>query len=345
MVTRRPWLRSTAPAFAGVAVLAALALVAGCGDTGDLTPLVPPTAERDPELPQMSLEVAGKTRAVHVETLGDPSNPPILFLHGSLSDFRALRIFRPLADRYHLVFWDQRGNGLSERITEPEYDREDIVEEIDQVRQRYAGERAATLIGHSFGAMYAALYASTYPERVDQLVLIEPGGLNSRIFNDTFADIINISLFDLGMNQMFWQNELLTPRTHEALDLRGLMVLLNGKQTRYHCDPEHPPHFPVWRPGGYVEYLRSKVLGGSIGFSTPTFDFDFAQGLEAFPRKVLFVAGTCSALGPDYQATHHLSLFRVAELASVPNTGHRLIVEAPDAVLDAVRGYLNAYDN
>jgi hypothetical protein len=38
---------------------------------------------------------------------------------------------RSLADRYHLVlFWDQRGNGLSERITESEYDRERIREGI-----------------------------------------------------------------------------------------------------------------------------------------------------------------------------------------------------------------------
>ncbi len=325
------------------AALLLFASALGCGDTGSLEELLPKTAERDPRLPRIELEVAGRTRSIHAETLGEESAPPILFLHGSLSDYRAFKVFRPLADRYYLVFWDQRGNGLSERITEAEYDRDSIVEEIDRVRRLYAGERPATLIGHSFGAMYAALYASTHPERVDQMVLIEPGGLNSRIFNETFDDIININLFDLGMNEAFWQNELLSPSSHEALDLRGLMVLLNGKQTHYHCDPEHPPHFPVWRPGGYVEYLRSRVLGGSIGFSAPSFDFDFARGLDNFPRRVLFVAGTCSALGPDYQARHHLPLFRDAELATIPNTGHRLIVEDPEAVLDALRGYLEAY--
>jgi proline iminopeptidase len=343
MVTRRPWfVGATLRAFA-FSVFTFAMFTVGCGDTGDLEGLVPPTAERDPKLPQIKLEVSGRTRSIHAEALGEPASPTILFLHGSLSDYRALRIFRSLADRYQLVFWDQRGNGLSERITESEYDRDSIVEEIDRVRRHYAGDRAATLVGHSFGAMYAALYASTYPERVDQMVLIEPGGLNSQIFNDTFEDIINISLFDLGMNEMFWQNELLSPSSHEALDLRGLMVLLNGRQTRYHCDPEHPPHLPVWRPGGYVEYLRSKVLGGSGGFAAPSFDFDFARGLDAFPQKVLFVAGSCGALGPDYQERHHLPLFQDAELVTIPNTGHRLIVEAPDAVLDAVRGYLDAY--
>lgn len=332
MVRRSQWSTATALVFA-----------LGCGDVSDAGALLPPTAERDAKLPQIQLQIADHTRAVHAETLGVPTNPPILFLHGSLADYRALRMFQPLAERYYLVFWDQRGNGLSERISESEYDRDAIVDEIDRVREHFAGDRSATLVGHSFGAMYAALYASRHPDRVDQLVLLEPGGLNSDIFNSTFDDIINISLFDLGMNEMFWQNELLTPNSHEALDLRGLMVLLNGKQTHYHCDPEHPPRFPVWRPGGYVEYLRSKVLGGSAGFSAPTFDFDFARGLDTFPRKVLFIAGTCSALGPGYQARYHLPLFSDAELVTVQDAGHRLFVEKPEAVLHALRGYLNGY--
>jgi proline iminopeptidase len=304
---------------------------------------VPPTADQDPALPQVELHISGRRRAVHLETFGDPAAPLLLVLHGSLGDFRALRPFQVLSDRYFVVLWDQRGNGLSERVNDDEYTWDSVVAEIDAVREMFAPGRSATLLGHSFGAMYAALYTSRLPERVDQLVLLEPGGLTGKIFSETYDSIINVDLFDPGMNEMFWQNELLTPSSHEAMDYRALMILLNGRLTNYYCDAEHPPHYPIWRPGAYVEYLRGLRMGAGGGLGTPRFDFDFSSGLDSFPRQVLIVAGTCSALGPEFQRRYHVPLFADAEVVTIPNSGHRMFVERFDAVLEAVRGYLLEY--
>jgi proline iminopeptidase len=324
------------------AALLSLALSA-CLSPTDPGSLVPPTADQDPALPQVALHVANRLRAVHRESYGDPSQPTLLFLHGSLGDFRALRPFQVLSDRYHVVFWDQRGNGLSERIGDDEYTWDSIVEEIQRIAELHSPNGKVTLVGHSFGAMYAALYASRRPDDVDQLVLLEPGGLNGTIFQATFSDIVNVDLLAPGMNEMFWQDDMLAASSHEVMDYRALMLLLNGKQTNYYCDPEHPPHLPVWRPGAYVEYLRGLRMGSGGGFSTPEFNFDFARSLDHFPRKVLFVAGTCSALGPDFQRRYNMPLFGSAELSIIQGAGHRLFVERFDAVLDALKAYLNEY--
>jgi proline iminopeptidase len=323
--------------------LACALLGVGCAAPSDVGALVPPTADQDPALPQARLEVAGRRRAIHLESFGDPAHPLLLVLHGSLGDFRAFRPFEVLSDRYFVVMWDQRGNGLSERIEEDEYDWDSVVEEIDRVRERFAPGAPATLLGHSFGAMYAALYTSRYPERVAQLALLEPGGLNGAIFTETYDSIINVDLFDEGMNEMFWQNELLSPSSHEAMDYRALMILLNGKQTNYFCDPDHPPHYPVWRPGAHVEYLRGLRMGAKAGFGSPSFEFDFAHGLDQFPRKVLILGGTCSALGADFQRRYHVPLFADAEVVTIQDTGHRLFVEQFEAVLVALHAYLAAY--
>lgn len=326
VIGRRSWL-----AMLGLALLGACYTPDGVGN------LVPPTADEDPRLPQVRLTVAGHTRAVHLETWGDPASPVLFLLHGAPGDFRAFLPLRALADRYFVVAWDQRGSGLSERISADEYTWDSVVEEIAVLKARYAPTRPISLLGHSFGGMYAALYASRRMADVDQLVLLEPGGLNGSIFADSYDATVNVDLLDPGMTQMFWQSETLRADTHRLADYRLLAMLQNGHQVNEYCDPDRPPPAVLWRAGAHVEYLRGVRMGA------PHFAFDFAVGLDRFPREVLFVAGTCGALGADFQRRSQVPLFAAARLVALPNVGHRMLVEAPEAVLVALRGYLRAY--
>jgi proline iminopeptidase len=323
------------------AALAAL-LMAGCGSVDDPGALVPPTAEQDPALPQVRLTVAGRARAVHLQTFGASDRPTLLFLHGSYGDFRAFLPFQVLADRYQVVLWDQRGAGLSERITEDEYTWDSVVEEIDAVKALTSPDRPVTLVGHSFGAMFAALYASRRPDQVDQLVLVEPGGLNGDLFQRSYDTLVNIDLLDPGLNAEFWQSETLSASSQAAMDYKAIQILQNGHMTRAYCDPDHPPRYPVWRPGAHLEYLRALRMGNA-SYGGGRFDFDFARGLDRFPRTVLLLGGTCSALGYDFQLREHAPLFASAVVRRVENAGHRMLVERFGAVLGEMKGYLREY--
>lgn len=137
-----------------------------------------------------------------------------------------------------VIAWDQRGNGLSERITADEYGWDSIVEEIDELREVYGHGEPVTLVGHSFGAMVTSLYLSRRPAEVAQAVLLEPGGLTGEIFGETYADVIEINLLGAGLNRGFWQSEVLSPRGHELVDDKSLRLLLDGSTTHYHCGSE-----------------------------------------------------------------------------------------------------------
>lgn len=310
-----------------------------CAPIDRLGALVPPTVDEDPSLPHITVTVAGVDRRLHASSWGDPEAPLLLALHGSLGDHRALQDWSAWSDRYHVVAWDQRGNGLSERISAEEYTVESIVAEIDAVRAHYGAPDTITLVGHSFGAMYASLYVQQRPEAVHELVLIEPGGLTGEIFGDTFRDIITVELWAPGINRAFWQSETLSASDHAAVDYKSLRILLDGSATAYHCDPNHPVPIPVWRPGGHVEYLRGELLrgGGPVG----TFTYDFLPDpavAETIPT--LFVAGDCSGLGPTFQERHHLPSFPGADLLSVPAAGHRVWTDAPETV-EAIGAWLD----
>lgn len=316
-----------------------LLCIAGCLQIEDVGALLPATVDQDPGLPRLSIEAAGHTRLLHGRILGDPDSPALIILHGSLGDHRAFLDFDILAERYEVVLFDQRGNGLSERIDPEEYTEASVIEEIRAVKALVSPDAPVNLIGHSFGGMYAALFASRYPEEVDQMALLEPGGLTGTIFTETFRDIIDVNLLAPELNAMLWQSEVLTPDTHAAIDHRVLMYLLGGAGN-YYCDPEDPPPLPVWRPGGVVDGRRPAVLGSEGGFS---FHHDFARGLDTFPREVLLVGGNCSALGADYQRTWHAPLFADARVVEMEGVGHRMPSEATARVLEVLMDYLVAY--
>ncbi|MCA9712304.1 MAG: alpha/beta hydrolase, partial [Myxococcales bacterium] len=311
---------------------------AACIDADALGTFLPPTADEDPALPQIELEVAGHRRALHLETHGDPQDPAIFVLHGSLADFRALRPLAELADDgFFVVLWDQRGNGLSERVGADEIGEGPIVEEIAALKRRFSPAAPITLVGHSFGAMYAALYASRAPQDVEGLVLLEPAGLTGEIFTETFDEVFELDLFDPSLARTYWQTQVLGPLDHEQLDLKALMLLHSGSLLHYFCDPDELPPLPVWRPGAYLDLVRNQKLQPH---RAGRFEYDYAAGLLEFSPPVLLLGSECSALGYEFQRRHHAPLLREVSLVRIDDAGHRLMVEQTDAVLDAIREYL-----
>jgi pimeloyl-ACP methyl ester carboxylesterase len=186
--------------------------------------------------------------------------------------------------------------------------------------------------------MYAALYMSERPTRVAQVMLIEPAGLNGDIMQETFGDLFELSLFGESVNQMIWQSNALSPSSHERLDYKSLMLLEGDNTPGYFCNPDEPPDWPIWRPGGYIEIIRGQRLRSGRSFS-----YDFARGLTAWEAKVLLVGSECSVLGAEFQRTHHADLFGNAEVIEVKGAGHRVLVERPEEILAIARTYLIEY--
>jgi class 3 adenylate cyclase len=79
------------------------------------------------------------------------------------------RMFRSLASFSRLILFDKRGTGLSDRAV----GAPTLEERMDDVRavMDAAGSEHAVLMGVSEGAPMCILFAATYPERTDALVL------------------------------------------------------------------------------------------------------------------------------------------------------------------------------
>ncbi|KAA1188121.1 alpha/beta hydrolase [Pseudohalioglobus sediminis] len=105
---------------------------------------------------------------------GDPQNRPLLALHGWLDNAASFALLAPvLAEHWYVVALDLSGHGKSDwRSPDATYqiydDLPQILGVIDQL-----GWQQFDLIGHSRGALIAALLAAAFPERVSHLVLLD----------------------------------------------------------------------------------------------------------------------------------------------------------------------------
>lgn len=314
--------------------------ITGCENVENLGNLVPPTVDQDDNLPSVKVNIAGYQRKIHVRTFGKVGNPVLFMLHGSYTDTRAYRnICEGLSDKYHVIIWDQRGCGLSERITEEEFTFESAVEEINQMKSIYSPTNKVSIIGQSWGGGLAGLYTAYHPENVAELVLIEPMPLRGEDMQKIFKTIVEFSFFNPTWNNLARHSQAITPNDHAQIDYRAMMILKSTMTANYHCDGKNPPEWKIHRVGGFLEFVRNKRLGNPLS----GFTYDFAKGLENYNTKVLILGGSCSSLGYNMQRTYNEPLFKNAEVLEIKEAGHRMNVEKYEEVISVIKGYLKEY--
>ncbi|MBN2802315.1 MAG: alpha/beta hydrolase [Deltaproteobacteria bacterium] len=316
------------------------AYVAASGDFS-----VPQTVEFNRELPAFD----ANGYRFHGETAGDPQNPVVIVLHGGPgNDYRMLLPLKSLSDEYFIVFYDQRGAGLSPRVDEQELTMKKYSEDLDSIIDKFAGERGAILIGHSFGAMLASYYIGKHPEKINGAVLAEPGFLNSKMAEVFMKKTNGFKPKKLHFKELYAIGKIFFHSLHvkskdgeEKMDwllLRITTLPIDANPVKgYFCGGNlNTSRMSTWRFGSKVSMTMLKSLKDSNG----KIHADFTEGVEKFDKDVLFIAGDCNKIiGEDVQK-EHMKLFKKAALAVIPYAGHTMFGEEPERTLTHVREYL-----
>jgi pimeloyl-ACP methyl ester carboxylesterase/class 3 adenylate cyclase len=115
--------------------------------------------------------------SIAYQVLGDGPGD-LIYVPGWMSNIEVMweepilaSILRRLATFSRLIVFDKRGTGLSDAV--PLNELPGLEERMDDVRavMDAAGSDHATLFGHSEGGNMCQLFAATYPDRVDSLIL------------------------------------------------------------------------------------------------------------------------------------------------------------------------------
>lgn len=133
-------------------------------------------------LPEGKYAKLANGRTIHY--LDQGSGPVVVFLHGSGSGASGHSNFKfnyPfLAENgYRVIVPDLIGYGYSDKPEDVDYHIDFFVECVKQTLDSIGIDKV-TLIGNSLGGAIAIRYALTYPDQVEKLNLMAPGGIEDQ---------------------------------------------------------------------------------------------------------------------------------------------------------------------
>lgn len=294
------------------------------------TPSLPPaTLSEDHSLP--SLELGGYP--FHCQIFGHQHTHTLLVLHGGPGgDSRYLLPLQGLARTYRVVFYDQRGCGLSPRTAISELSLPQYLQDLDAFVEHVSPKGPVSLLGHSWGGFLALQYLIRYPQKIHKLILAEAFipdlQTNARLFFHNLQPTI--------LKKLWLANkESLTIKSADAHARKDYFfgLVLRESNPGYDCSYK-PSEHPLWR-AGYLAHM-----GLSWGLSSKLAEKKLSK-LRFPPEKMLLLASTCNfLLGVAYQQRLRKKLGH-PDLRQIPDTGHYLFTDNPEACREAVKRFLD----
>ncbi len=274
--------------------------------------------------------------AIHCLEWGNPAGEPLVLVHGFLDQARSWEpLIACLQARRGPETWiiapDCRGHGGSSWVGAGGYYHfPDYVLDLDCVTRAFGVSRFK-LVGHSMGGTISFLYAGTFPQRVDRLVLIEGIGPLAMNFSDAptrmkkWIDEIHergrnhfhgYNSLQAGARQLQRTNPRLTDELALDLATTGMAQNHTGKWV-WKFDPLHrttaPQPFYSWQAIEFLRRIECPVL--------------IVEGKESHQTE-----------RPDKQ--QRLNAIRDKRLAEVDRAGHMVHQDNPQALADFVSDFL-----
>jgi pimeloyl-ACP methyl ester carboxylesterase len=268
--------------------------------------------------------------ALAAEVWGAAGEHPVLASHGWLDNAGSFELLAPRLSGCNLVALDLAGHGFSDnRSPDSAYNIWQDVGDLADVADELGWQRF-TLLGHSRGGAISMLFAATFPERVDKLILLEGGmpitadaseapvglaqalretralrGKSGRVFTDR---AIAIAERASGFSKV-------TPAAAEILARRSLREV----------------------PGGFQWHADQRLKAQSELRLTPDQARAFTRAVAA-PVLLLLAERSPFADRPLYREAQ--GLFANIEIERVPG-GHHCHLEGSEAVIaERIRRFL-----
>ena len=243
----------------------------------------------------------------------DPARPVAVFVHGAAHD-HSVWLLQSRYFAHHgfgVLALDLPGHGRSggEALASVEAIADWLVDVLDA-----AQVPRAALIGHSLGALAALACAARHPRRVEKLALLGPAApmeVSEGLLAAAKAD------------------------DHVAFELISGWSTSYGKQIGGNTVPG------MWLVGNDLRLMERTPKGVLHTDLAACNAWDGARGAAVQVRgPTLVVMAARDLMTPPRAAAPLIEALSDVRTVTLPDTGHAMMAERPDAVLDALRAFL-----
>lgn len=287
--------------------------------------LVPKTVGQDPNLPTININGA----KLHAQAFGPVDSTLIVCIHGGPGgNFKYLLNCKSLSDQgYRVVFYDQRGSGLSERFNKEWYlslgenaIEETFYKDLKSIIAHYRTKpsQKVVLLTQSWGSILATGFVGKFPNDVQGLILAEPGGLK-------WADIIeyvgasrSFKLWSEALNDATYLDQFITGKKNQHNILDYKMALISSSNVIVGDIKSN-----LGANGNFYKSVRDgAVISASMFEIGEKYKPDFSEGVSQFNKKVLFFYSSNNKAYSDSWANKIASVYVNKEVVKVNGVGH-----------------------
>ncbi len=245
------------------------------------------------------------------------SGPPLIILHGlfgMLDNWRTMA--KMLEDKYQCILVDLRNHGKSPRSGDMNYQvmAQDVLELINDLNIDHA-----VLLGHSMGGKVAMQFALTFPDRVEKLIVVDISPKKYPSHHHAELDAIQ----SVEPSKLKNRNEAEVALRKYLGDDEATVQFLMKNLSRI---PEDGFEWKANMPVLISHY--DQLMEGII--SSTTFD-----------KPALFIRGENSDTMKDADWPMIMTLFPKARLTTIPNAGHWVHADQPEALKDQIIAFMN----
>jgi esterase len=256
--------------------------------------------------------------------------PPLIIAHGlyGASD-NWITVAKELSDKYEVFIIDQRNHGNSPHSDEHNYLllKNDLLNFMDE-----QGIKKAILLGHSMGGKTIMYFAADYPERVQALIVVDISPRSYKNPDRPAPHTVN----HMNIIQAMMNIDLTKVETRMDIDMMLAETVKSHRVRQFllkNIKRKDQNNFS-WKIN--LPALQNALHGILDGLDPEKYRKN--GGIAGFP--VLFIKGADSDYIDDIDIPVINTIFPVAEIVTINNSGHWVHAEQPDLFIKNIKYFL-----
>lgn len=257
---------------------------------------------------------------------------PLLIINGgpgmNSNGFEAMA--KKLGEKYQAILYDQRGTGKSvlKELNSETINMKLMAEDIETLRKHLKIEKWS-ILGHSFGGIMAAHYATIYPKTISKIIFSASGGIDLGLTEYASANI-NSKLSQIERDSLSYYNAKIANGDTSKKTLLGRGRAL---APAYLYDKKNIP------------VLAERLTQGNSAINVLIWEdlekikFDCKPKLKNFTQPVLIIQGKQDIIKPETAEIAH-SVLKNSKVIYLDHCGHYGWLDVEEEYHNAIFDFL-----